>query len=193
MFDSFTHMRVTTEVSSLRYKEGVVMGLQTHSNLVYEVNSLSSEPLQGDGFVTSDRSLTLGVYTADCAPICFGDGERIAIAHVGWRGLVRGIIENTLTFFDFEKIEVYIGPHLHSFEIQKDECYDLLTAKFGLLFLEQRDKKLFFKFSEAIASLLPPQAIFDARNTEDDLSLPSYRYKRMSGNIANIITKVSFI
>lgn len=142
-----------------------------------------------DALVTENHSASLGIKTADCAPICFGDGKMIGIAHIGWRGLCLGLVEKMLTNFDADNLSVYVAPFLHSFEIQKDFCYEQITQKFGERFIEQKADKLVFNFKGAINSLLPSQTVYDARDTATDLSLPSYRRDKTKERLA---TTVSF-
>lgn len=161
---------------------------QAHTNVVVRVED-GSVPLEAcDALLTTNPKLTLGIHTRDCAPICFGDGTQVAVAHVGWRGLCGGIIENVLAHFEYAPGEVFVGPFLHSFEIQKDACYDAVTEKFGKEFLREDEGRLLFDFKGAIASLLPSTTAWDGRNTEFDQELPSYRHKR---TLSHIITTVS--
>jgi polyphenol oxidase len=48
-----------------------------------------------DGMVTADAGLALVIGVSDCAPVAYVDMERrvIGALHVGWRGLVGGIVE----------------------------------------------------------------------------------------------------
>lgn len=52
----------------------------------------------GDALVSDVPGLTLGVVTADCVPVLLADPGRAAgAAHAGWRGLVAGVLEATVT------------------------------------------------------------------------------------------------
>lgn len=75
----------------------------------------------GDGYVTNDKSVTLGVKSADCTPILFeaySENSVIAIGavHAGWRGTVQGIagvcVERLVSEFgaDPSHIRAAIGP-----------------------------------------------------------------------------------
>ncbi len=58
----------------------------------------AEEPV-ADAAVTSDPGVVLAILTADCLPVVFAaqDGNEIAAAHAGWRGLAAGVLENTVT------------------------------------------------------------------------------------------------
>ncbi len=144
-----------------------------------------------DAAVTARKDATLAIRTRDCAPICFGDGKRIGIAHVGWQGFSMGLVEKALQYFNPETLVVYVGPFMHSFEIQRDFCYDALIKKDGAaaFIIENEGGKLVFEFKKALAELLPENTAFDTRNTFADPELPSYRRDKES---KGFLTAVSF-
>lgn len=55
----------------------------------------SNTPSKGDGLMTDNPGLLLGVQTADCIPVLAADLKRRAVAvfHAGWRGTVKRIVE----------------------------------------------------------------------------------------------------
>lgn len=70
-----------------------------------------------DGMVTRQKSVGLGILTADCAPVLFADAEAgvIGAAHAGWRGARSGVIENTVATMvqlgaRTDRIRAAIGP-----------------------------------------------------------------------------------
>jgi polyphenol oxidase len=56
----------------------------------------SQQPCKGDGLMTRQPGLLLGIQTADCIPVLVADRRLKAVAafHAGWRGTVRRIVEN---------------------------------------------------------------------------------------------------
>ncbi len=66
------------------------------------------------------------VMTADCLPVlfCNQSGSMVAAAHAGWKGLVAGVLENTLSRFqdDPDDILVWLGPAISAkaFEVGND-------------------------------------------------------------------------
>ncbi|MGX5174292.1 peptidoglycan editing factor PgeF [Aliikangiella sp. IMCC44653] len=74
---------------------------QVHSNQVVNLDNISSPSA---GSITADSSYSTKlnkvcvVMTADCLPILLTtkDGSWVAACHAGWRGLLNGIIENTV-------------------------------------------------------------------------------------------------
>lgn len=182
-------MKVEFFVSETRTRKGVFMPTLCHGDSVLRVERGDEDGHMGDGVITKNTNMRLGIATADCAPVCFADGRTIGIIHVGWRGLCLGLIEKTLQEFDANTVEVFVGPHLHFFEIQKDFCYDAIEKKFGERFFRYEDAKILFLFKDAITSCLPPSTKFDERNTGEDMSIPSNRRDRTT---KRLITVVSF-
>nr|WP_044934815.1 peptidoglycan editing factor PgeF [Pseudacidobacterium ailaaui] len=71
---------------------------QIHSSVVHVVDRshTAEDPrLQGDGMMTSERGIVLGIQTADCIPVLVIDQNRRAVAafHAGWRGTLKRIVE----------------------------------------------------------------------------------------------------
>jgi len=66
--------------------------------------------------------------------------------------------------------------------------FEQIKQKFGERFIEVKNGKLFFNFKDAIASLLSMQTVFDARNTETDHSLPSYRRDKTKERLVTIVS-----
>jgi copper oxidase (laccase) domain-containing protein len=168
-------------------EKAVVIAKLPHGANIVTVQTGTEDLSNCDALITSDKTITLGITTADCAPVCFADGNTIGIAHIGWRGLCLGLIEKTVEHFDTAKLTVYVAPFLQEFEIKKDFCYEQITQKFGEKFLDQKDSRIIFKFKDAIASLLPPHVVFDVRTTEN-LSFPSYRRNKTTDRFATVVS-----
>lgn len=102
---------------------------QVHSTRVVEADFVESEP-EADASFTVNKNTVCVVMTADCVPVllCDTHGEIVAAAHAGWKGLVNGVLQNTVntmrTYLGEEKREIlaWIGPHIRqkSFQVQKD-------------------------------------------------------------------------
>ena len=73
---------------------------QIHSSRALVVTSpwSTDDRPQADGMVTAVPGITLGILTADCAPVLFADPTTgiIGAAHAGWRGALCGILEATI-------------------------------------------------------------------------------------------------
>jgi YfiH family protein len=82
-----------------------------------------------DALVTDRPGLTLGVLSADCAPVLLADGAAgvIGAAHAGWRGALAGVVEATVHAMASlgarpERIRAAVGPCIAqtSYEVGPD-------------------------------------------------------------------------
>lgn len=70
---------------------------QVHGTKVVDAANIPPEA-EADAAFTHERDVVCAVLTADCLPVllCDLDGSAVGIAHAGWRGLLNGVIENTV-------------------------------------------------------------------------------------------------
>lgn len=69
--------------------------------------------IDADACVTNRLNTPCAIHTADCLPVFFTNqkGTRVALAHAGWRGLLQGVLENTLACFEPEDfVYAWLGP-----------------------------------------------------------------------------------
>lgn len=169
-------------------KEKIILPKQIHGSSFVEIVSGDENIDDCDALITSNKSFKLGIKTADCASVCYGDGDKIGIAHIGWPGLCTDLNEKMLKNFNISDLQVFIGPFNYRFEIQKDFCYEKLKIRFEK-FIEYEEGKMFFNFKEALLSILPQNVVLlDGRNTFEDLSLPSYRRDKTKDRLLTVIS-----
>lgn len=98
---------------------------QIHSTQVIRLPS-ESKQLNGDAVYTNQPNQVCLIMTADCLPVLFTNvqGNEVAAAHAGWRGLCDGILENTLQQFQCHSDEIiaWLGPAIsqHHFQVGED-------------------------------------------------------------------------
>lgn len=70
---------------------------QTHSTIVHDVSQMEAT-CEADATFTTEINQVCAILTADCLPILLTNqqGSFVAAIHAGWRGLLNGILENTL-------------------------------------------------------------------------------------------------
>ena len=158
---------------------------QYHSNKCLIAKPNNPYP-KCDALVTSDNSLILGITAADCLPIIFYDQKNhvIGIAHAGWKGLVKGVVQNTLNKMinigaQKKSIKSIIGPciRVRSYEVKKDFVKKLKTEyqKFAV----RRMQKIYFdlpKLAKYILSESNISSVHDIKkNTFLDKNYFSFR------------------
>lgn len=77
------------------YPEEITTARQIHSCIVLEVAGIGGDRIaEGDGLVTAQPGMLVGVRTADCVPILLADRVRrvVSAIHAGWRGTATGIV-----------------------------------------------------------------------------------------------------
>jgi hypothetical protein len=84
----------------------------------------------GDACVSRVGGVALAVLTADCAPVAFASPEGvIGVAHAGWRGLVAGVVEETVAAMrtlGAGTVHAALGPCI------RQECYAFGPADLDL-------------------------------------------------------------
>lgn len=96
----------------------VVQMDQVHGTAVNWLTACPKEPVaQTDGLATQQEAMALVVQTADCVPVLLFDPKQrvVAALHVGWRGLVGGIVTQGIKMLQEHQVQpadllVGIGP-----------------------------------------------------------------------------------
>jgi len=139
----------------------VVAGGMAHQTQVVAVgeDQAGHYLVDTDGLVTDVANLFLSITVADCLPVFFYDPARhaIGIAHAGWRGLVGGILENTVAMLQSTygtspaDLIISTGPAIG---VCHYEVGPEVAARFAPENIEQRNGHLFAKLvDEAVARL----------------------------------------
>ncbi len=102
---------------------------QIHSNKVFTIAKKNFEKkFYGDGLITKDKNISLGVLTADCAPIFIFDRNKkiICCVHSGWKGALSNIVQKSVKKLKEKNITTYniiavVGPCLgfKNFEVDR--------------------------------------------------------------------------
>ena len=145
--------------------KNLILPSQSHSNKCIIVSN-NQKNYNCDALVSNDLNCILGITTADCLPIIFYDNNEnnIGICHAGWRGLIRGIIENTINKMNYLgskniKITAVIGPCIRkmSYEVTENFIKDLPDnyKQFSFLY----NSKLYFDLPKLASYILSKQGI----------------------------------
>jgi len=104
---------------------------QIHGNRA--VPAVKTESLQqADASYTSESEVVCAVMTADCLPllVCNSDGTHVAAIHAGWRGVLAGVIGNTISAMQVQDLLVWLGPAIGP------DCFEV-GAEVRAAFLEK--------------------------------------------------------
>ena len=170
---------------------------QTHSNRCVIVED---EPQRdADAAITRSINHPLAIMTADCLPIMLCDkaGTEIAAIHAGWRGLLNGIVENTLLKMHANPsaLMAWIGPAMcgRCYETG-EEVREAYTARYPFtdVAFRQIDKQLFADLpmlAELILQSLGIFAVYQSGACTYELNNTFYSYRRdaETGRIATLV------
>ena len=190
-FDNKKHVNLNLNLAKrtlFKQNKNLIIPDQYHSNKCLIASANNPYP-KCDALVTSDNSLILGITTADCLPIIFYDQKNyvIGIAHAGWKGLVKGVIQNTLKKMislgaKKRSIKSIIGPciRVQSYEVNEAFIEKLKTQY--QRFTIRRKRKIYFdlpKLAKFILSESKISEVYDTKkNTFLDKNYFSFRESR---------------
>ncbi len=94
---------------------------QVHGIFSMEAASVS-QGCEADASYTDTAGVVCAVLTADCLPVllCDKDGKGVAALHAGWRGLLNGVIEQTIAAMGGAgELMAWLGPAIgpQAFEV----------------------------------------------------------------------------
>lgn len=174
---------------------------QIHSNQVVNVDKFSKKLIQADASYTHQPNIVCGVLTADCLPILLSASSKqkptkVAAIHAGWRGLLSGIISQTITVFNESDIIAWLGPAIgpNCFEVghEVQQMFVNKSNKYSAAF-KQKNKDKFLADIYKIAKIeLASQGVSkvyggDLCTFTDSKNFYSYRRDGETGRMATLI------
>jgi YfiH family protein len=172
---------------------------QVHNTQV--INSLDWQlNINADAIVSRQNNHVCTVMTADCLPmlLCNKQGDTVAAIHAGWRGLVAGIIEKTVTAFsgDPQDILVWLGPAIgpNQFEVGSDvyQSFTDHSAQATKAFRQTDDNHYLadiYLLARQRLTAIGINAIFGGNlcTVSDNQQFFSYRRDNVTGRMASMI------
>lgn len=170
---------------------------QIHSNRV--VDAAKTQSLQqADASYAAGSGVVCAVMTADCLPLllCDVEGTQVAAIHAGWRGLLAGIVGNTVAAMQRRDLLVWLGPAIgpECFEVGAEVRAAFLekSADFTMAFKEQGNGKWLadiYQLARIDLAALGINKVFGGSFctfTEQD-RFYSYRRDKITGRMATLI------
>lgn len=96
---------------------------QVHGIRCLDLDTCRIDDREADASVTRRPATVCAILTADCLPVLFCDeaGSVVAAAHAGWRGLLDGVLENTVAAMRVgpRQLLAWLGPAIgpQAFEV----------------------------------------------------------------------------
>lgn len=137
----YENRKRAAEALGFSYNNFLMLSGLAHDNnvAVVDKSNLGDEIVDCDAIVTSDRDILIGLSIADCLPIVLYSDKAVGVVHGGWRGLVAGVIEETVGVFisDFEvnanEIVAVVGPGIsqesYEFGEEAEKIFDAQYLK----------------------------------------------------------------
>lgn len=169
---------------------------RVHGNAV--IRAEASSERNADAAFTDRPGVVCAVMTADCLPIllCSEDGDRVAAAHAGWKGLAAGVIEAAVKSLGTDRLMAWLGPAIgpETFEVGREvrETFVGKRTAFAAAFREKGDGKWLadlYRLARIVLNDIGVSAIYGGgyctfSNADDFFS---YRRDRVTGRMATLI------
>ena len=188
-------LRLRQQLSLLHEPDWLV---QTHSTDVVVLED--TENREADAAITRSTEHVAAVLTADCLPILLTsvNGDEVAAAHAGWRGLQSGVIETTVQQMETEadQLLAWVGPGISQrhFEVGEEvlEAFLSRLPESERFFVPGREAHWYCDLPAiadlVLSSLGVSQVFRDPHCTYADEALfHSYRRDGESGRMASLI------
>ncbi len=170
---------------------------QIHGNRVVKADQLR-QLVQADASYTDQANTVCVVLTADCLPILLAttDGLRVAAIHAGWRGLLAGIISNTVESLGTINTIAWLGPAIGSacFEvgIEVRMAFVNKSKKFACAFSKTKEDKYLADIYQLASIELATLGIHqvyggDFCTVSDEERFYSHRRDGKTGRMATLI------
>jgi YfiH family protein len=169
---------------------------QVHGTAVADWSDTYHPDIEADAIVSSQPGQVCAVLTADCLPVLFCNrrGDRVGIAHAGWRGLANGILEATVRALDETPTQLmaWMGPAIgpQVYEVGADVA-EAFPGEFPAGFTPRGDRFLMDIYALAKLKLaaVGVHAVYGGAycTLSDSGRFFSYRRDGVTGRMASLI------
>jgi YfiH family protein len=175
---------------------------QVHGSRVLHLAKDIPKHKTADAAYTSEVGVVCAVLTADCLPVVFCDqvGDHVAVAHAGWRGLIKGVLKNTLQTIPVanENIMCWLGPAIGSnkFEVGEEVVEQFLAnnVTHENAFQKQSNEKYLANIYQLAINILSKYGVINIYGGEyctygESDKFYSYRRDGVTGRMATLVWK----
>ncbi|MEH6444891.1 MAG: peptidoglycan editing factor PgeF [Oceanospirillaceae bacterium] len=175
---------------------------QVHGTLCIK-SARDHQVVSADACWTNETELACIIMTADCLPVAFRERDRIAVAHAGWRGLLSGVLQNTLQNFNAQETDIWLGPAIgpNAFEVGAEVREQFLdkNQQYCTAFIagDRSGKWLANIYQLARLTLIMkgvnPARIYSGNycTFTDEKQFYSYRRQALTGRMATVIYRTA--
>jgi hypothetical protein len=170
---------------------------QIHSNRAVKAVKIAALQ-QADATYTDESGVVCAVLTADCLPllVCSTDGMQVAAIHAGWRGLLAGVISNTIAAMQQRNFLVWLGPAIgpDCFEVGAEvrDAFLEKSAAYSPAFKQQGGGKCLadiYQLARIELSMLGINSVYGGAHctVTEHKRFYSYRRDNQTGRMATLI------
>ena len=173
---------------------------QIHSNTVVEASAITPDSAQADASYTTQAGIVCAVLTADCLPILVSDvdGSCVGVIHAGWRGLLAGVIQQTIKAMSAyaKPYYVWLGPAIGptAFQVGSDVLEPLVAqdSSFERAFVSDGSGKWkldIYQVAKIVLAAADISAVYGGNfcTYTDSERFFSYRRESTTGRMATLI------
>ena len=173
---------------------------QVHGVRVVNLDQMEVQPEAADAAFSRSAGKVCCVMTADCLPVIFTDrqGSIVAAAHAGWRGLLEGVIENTVGAMQVpaQELLVWLGPAIgpQAFEVGTEvkEAFVAVDSAASTAFSRLHQGKYYadiYALARQRLARLGIEAVYggDLCTYHDEDRFFSFRREKHTGRMATVI------
>ena len=153
---------------------------------------------EADASYTDEAGVVCGILTADCLPILLAskDGTKIAAVHAGWRGLLAGVISNTVVHLGTIDCIAWLGPAIgvDCFEVGAEvrDVFLKKNTKFSIAFRQKEADKYLVDIYQLATIELASIGVFQVYGggfctVTDKERFYSYRREGETGRMSTLI------
>jgi purine-nucleoside/S-methyl-5'-thioadenosine phosphorylase / adenosine deaminase len=170
---------------------------QVHSNVVVDASSICA-PVEADASFCNKKNVVCAVLTADCLPVlmCSDDGTSVAAIHAGWRGLLAGVITNTVRAMQSNNLMVWLGPAIgkQCFEVGQEvkQAFIAKSEEYNVAFYPLNSDKWLvdiYQLARINLAFVSVDRVYGGGfcTVTDSERFYSYRRDKVTGRMATLI------
>lgn len=171
---------------------------QTHSTRVVCADHFKPEEAVADASYSAEKNVVCAILTADCLPIllCDQSASCVGAIHGGWRGLLNGIVANTVAKMPDTSLLAWLGPAIGAqcFEVGSDvyQAFTNQSSQFASAFMPQSGDKYLadiYQIARILLNNAGVQQIYGGQfcTVTEKERFFSYRRDGQTGRIATLI------